>query len=111
MGQSSSQPIVMTTSATLTNSSVSGFGNSRDMSTPSSHDLNGGGVDLVGWAAARRPHAHLVTSAQHQQAGGHLASPRVVHADEQDFRHGLLDQALGLGKRLEALPGESPHED
>src|SRR5439155_4076409 len=35
-GQVSPQPMVMTTSAALTNSSVSGFGNSLDRSTPSS---------------------------------------------------------------------------
>jgi hypothetical protein len=41
-----------------------------------------------------------------EQRGGHLAAAGVVHAQEQHFRCGLADRALGLGQGGERVGGE-----
>ena len=52
IGQASPQPIDTTTSAAWTNSSVQGFGNSWEISIPTSAIADGGSVNLCTWLRA-----------------------------------------------------------
>src|SRR3954452_2174819 len=51
------------------------------------HRLDGDGVDLVGWIRAGGPNMDTARSELIQEAGRHLTSPGVVHADEQHLGH------------------------
>ena len=91
-GHASPQPMVMTTSAARTTSSVSGFGNSWAMSMPSSAmaATTAGLISSPGSDPADRT-SHPSFGVAVQQRRGHLRSPGVVHADEEnlgDVGHG-----------------------
>ena len=107
----SPQPIVITTSAACTNSSVSGFGNSWLMSTPSSFiaSTTAGLISSPGALPAERTWIAPVR-AKLDEPGGHLAAAGVVHADEQHLGLLLRDQILGLRERLQPLAGEAVRE-
>jgi hypothetical protein len=45
-----------------------------------------------------------------EQTGGHLAAPRVLHADEQDLGDLLGQLSLHLSQRPQALAGEAVDE-
>src|SRR5215472_8959192 len=98
MGQASPQPMVMTTSAALTNSSVRGLGNS--LGHVDSHLVHHPGdrrVYLVGGRTARRSDLELALRMLRQQTGSHLPPACVMNADERDVRR-LLDEVMELGR-------------
>ena len=72
-------------------------------------------IDDMGAAApmvapARRAHVDATLRPELDEPGGHLAAPRVVDADEQDFRHLLGHQSFRLCQRPEPLTGEAMGE-
>ena len=74
------------------------------------HRVDDGRVDLVRRSRAGRADVDPPLRAQLDEAGGHLAAPGVVHADEQHLGLVLVDDPLRLGERLQPLAGEAVRE-
>src|SRR5450759_5253654 len=107
MGQASPQPMVMTTSAACTTSSVSGFGNSWDRSSPSSAiTATTAGFHLVNRGRAGGTDVHPSAGGVIQQGGGHLGPAGVVHADKQDLGYVGHEHSFGLGGGGQPVGGE-----
>ena len=70
------------------------------------HGLDDSRVDLVTWGRARRTHVGFAGGVVVEQGGGHLGSPGVVYADEQDFGYVFHEGSLGLGAGNEPAGGE-----
>ena len=78
----------MTTSAARTTSSVSGFGNASERSTPQlGHRLDDERVDVVGRRRAGRADGNPVLRPEAEEARSHLTATCVVDADEEHLGH------------------------
>ena len=71
------------------------------------HDPDNGGLDLLAGQRSRRAHADPAVREVVRERRGDLRAPGVEHADEQRLWVRLLDQALGLRQRPQAVAGEA----
>ena len=107
MGQASPQPMVTTTSAACTISSVQGLGYSLVMSMPTSAmACDGGGVDFVAGFGAARPRDRAVAGEVGEESERHLGAAGVVGAQEQHGGFAVVVLAFDPGQRVEPLAGE-----
>ena len=107
-GQVSPQPMVMTTSAAATTSSVSGLGNSSSRLIPTSFMawLTSGWMRSPG----SEPPVRMCTWCLAVIAGEgsrHLRTAGVVDANKENLRRSFGLHAIGLGVGVEALAGEA----
>ena len=107
-GHASPQPIVTTTSAACTISSVQGLGNSWAMSMPTSAIARtaDGLISFPGLGTAG-PRDGVVAGEVVEPTEGHLRAAGVVDAEEEHRGDAVGGLAFDLRQGLEALAGES----
>ncbi len=103
---------MITASAALTTSSVSGFGNSFDRSTPTSAIAStAAGLISIGRVRAGGADVDAAVRELVEEASRHLAAPRVVDADEQHLGNILRHLSLRLGQCAQPLAREPMDEE